>query len=446
MDKISRYLLHFIFFYTCIEGLVINIKYPALLPYVYKDIVILLVYFFVFGAKPKKLVNPSPAVNKLMFPLFFFSSIMVIYLISADFSVGLVTLKQRLFYIPMISIGYLFVRSEKDFKNFVTLLALYAIGASIFGIYLYFVGQDGLTRLGANYFIPYYTPGAAAGIEYWRVPGTFTSPGQYGVYLGFNGLIITALLMTKSISNLQKLIACLSLILIILAMFVSGSRTPFLIFSASVAVLLLCSGKLTRIIKWGLIGYAIAAFGFSLLGSAVQTRFESIASSTQVERFQTSYFGQLFLPALLENPLGSGLGTATLGARHIIGPGKEVQLMESYLGIIAVETGILGLAAFMWICCTIGRLIFRLRRFIQKSHFRIIWYALSVHVFFTILALPVYAVLDAAPGNLYFWFSVGALIKIADIERRKKAHDLGGEEKPTGIYPKAVRSLNRPNS
>ena len=47
----------------------------------------------------------------------------------------------------------------------------------------------------------------------------------------------------------------------------------------------------------------------------------------------------------------------------------------------------------------------------------VLWHALAVYVLFTLLILPVSTVIDHAPSNLYFWFAVGALLRVADLAR-----------------------------
>jgi hypothetical protein len=418
----ARYLVHFIFFYTCIEGLVINVSYPNKLAFVYKDAAILAVYLLVFLGHQGLSLNPSPTSRGLTGPLLLFSFAVCLYLAlpEAGWMASLVAAKQRLFYIPLIGVGYLFIRSEDDFKRLSSLLALYAIGVALFGIYLYFTGPMALRGMGATYSYEFHTAGYRIGETYWRVPGTFTSPGQYGAYLLFNGLIAGALLMTKSLSKPWRAVAAVSFVLVILAILTSGSRTPLVLLSASAAALLLFSRNLKGVTIWMLAGMVALLYGINYLGSAVQDRFASIMNyENTFGRMQETYFGQLFLPKLLDNPLGSGLGIATVGARHFT-PGMRFQLMESYLGILAVETGVIGLGTFLWAAVAIGRLILRLWRYLQGSPTAMLWYTLAVYVLCTILTLPIGTGIDHVPTNLYFWFSIGVLIKVADLEFRRR--------------------------
>lgn len=438
MSKKARYLVHFIFFYTCIEGLVINIEYPSKLPFIYKDVLILILYLMVFLSARNKQMLHSPAINKVVPALLAFSMVMGVYMLMPGTHPlgGLVALKQRLFYIPLLGIGYIFVRSEEDLGQLLKLMVVCAIGVSLFGIYLYFRGPDGLRALGATYSAEIKTPAfreAASESVYWRVPSTFNSPGQYGNYLFFNSLIAIALLMTKVLTKKWKVVTAASLALMILAILGSGSRSPIVMLSASVVFLLLLSRQLKRVVAGFFVTYVVLVFGFTFFGAGVEDRFASILSYEQIERFQGTYFGQLFLPALMKDPLGTGLGCATIGARHLsdlnqpISMGSNVNrseqnflLTESYFGILAIETGMFGLVTFLWVCVVIGLLLFKSRKLIRSSPLALPVFALTIYVLFTLLVLPVSTAIDHAPMNLYFWFPIGVVVKIAEIEKRKR--------------------------
>ena len=124
------------------------------------------------------------------------------------------------------------------------------------------------------------------------------------------------------------------------------------------------------------------------------------------------------LPALIENPLGSGLGLSTVGARHFVSI-DQMQIVESYFGILAIETGVPGLLAGLFVIVTIMITVYRLWRRLGKSPAAIVWYGLAAYVLVTIAVLPVSTALDHSPTNLYFWFTVGVLAKLPDLARKR---------------------------
>ncbi len=422
MNRLARLSVYFILTYTCVEGLVVNILYPSKMPYIFKDFVILAVYLLLLLTYKSRFFIPSPLMHPMVPPLLFFSLVMLIYLAlpSVELMGKLVAIKQRLFYIPLIGIAYFWIRSEDDIKKFLWLLTLSAVIVSVYGTYQHFMGPGSLRQIGANYSAEISTPVAGSGDQvYWRVPGTFTSPGQYGAYLLFNGLMVTIFFMSGLIKRKFRILGLISVVTIFCALLFSGSRAPFILLTASLAILFLAVRKAGKLLKFAVIGYVLLAYGYSFLGPGVKDRFASIASFEHIERFQSTYFGQLFLPRLIEKPMGTGLGTATIGSRHF-SEFNEIELVESYFGIIAFETGILGLFAVLWLAIAIVRFLFLSKRFFDRSPSSLPALGFAVYVFFTILILPVSGCIDSAPSNLYFWFSVGTVMKLADLERRKR--------------------------
>ena len=418
MSPLVRALVHFTVFYTCIEGLVVNVLYPARLPFVYKDIVLVVVYVAVLLPNLHRVLGSSPLANRLNGALVLFIGLLAVYLAVPSPTTmisELVALKQRLFYVPLVIVGYYFVRSPDDVKHLFVMMTVYAIGCSAFGIYLFFTGPEGLRALGADYAAIFYTPTGPSDVSTWRVPGTFTSSGQYGAYLMFNAIVASALLLLPRLERRTRAIAAIALVSIVLAMLASGSRASIVLTTAAVAIALVLSGRLARLGVWGVAVYALLAYGFVVFGPGVEDRIGSIASAEHLERFQRTYFGQLFLPSLLEHPLGSGLGVATIGARHF-SEFYQVVLMESYLGILAVETGWPGLLAFLFVAYAVGDLVVRHRRLMVGSPFGVLWLALAAYAVISLLILPISTSIDHAPSNFYFWLTIGIVIRLIEIE------------------------------
>jgi len=416
MSRGVRYLVHFALFYTCIEGLVVNILYPNVLAFIYKDLVLLAVYVAIFGADPNRLFTPPSLMRKFYAPLVLFAFAVVFFMLvpSGNFLVSAVAVKQRLFYIPMALIGYMFVRTERDLLDCLTLLTIYAVGVSAFGIYLYFTGPSGLSAIGANYSA--VVMAARTTVDVWRVPGTFNSPGAYGAYLLFSATIACGLVLADGVGRRDKIVAAVSLVACVLAIFASGSRSPFVLVTATAGTLLLLSGRLTKMGFYAVTAYVAGAYAFVVLGVGVQERFESILSAEHIERFKGTWFGQMFISELLANPLGQGLGYVTVGARHFAEVGAT-SFVETYLGLLAIEMGWPGLLPFLWASVAIFLVVLRAWREMVHSPLKQIWNAMAIFVLVTILLLPVSTGLDSPPTNIYFWFSLGVLVRLIDLER-----------------------------
>jgi hypothetical protein len=398
--------------YTCVEGLVINILYPNTLPFIFKDFAIVAAYLALMTDQR----GGSGSLSKLTPAFFGFALITLLFLFmpSPVSPLGmLVAVKQRLLYIPLMYVGYHYLREDRDYFGLVRLMAITSIPVSLFGIYLYFVGPVGLTSIGAKYSAIIGSGAGSHGQQFWRVPSTFTSPGQFGIFLLANGAVFVGVLFGKSANKKLRTLTIVALVVLMAALLVSGSRTPLLLLLMIAALILIMTGRLGGIGIAAAGAYAVFAVAFSYFGGGVEDRVGSIASWEHVERFRDTYFGQLFLKFLQQSPMGFGLGRATLGARHF-NQWQNVMLVESYFGIIAAEMGVLGLAIFGWLIAAVVSLLWKMRRVMSSSPFEVNWLSIALFVASTAAMLPIGTPIDASPGNLYFWFFLGILVKMYD--------------------------------
>ena len=426
-----RFLTYLIFAYTTVEGLVINMMYPNTLPFIFKDFAILAAYF----ALATETKPASGSLSRIYGPVVVFGGVTCFYLLlpsQVSLLCELVAVKQRLFYIPLAWVGYYFLRDERDLLGLMKVMAWSAIPASIFGIYLYFVGPTGLTSIGANYSAYIGSTSGVHNISFWRVPGTFTSPGQYGAFLLFNAVLFVGVLFEKGVEKRQRTLTIAALVAVLGALLVSGSRSPLLLFMMCSVVLFVVTGKLKGIGVWAGGLYGVLTVGFTYFGGGVQDRVGSIASWEHVERFNDTYFGQLFWPLLMQSPMGFGLGRATIGARHFT-DWANIMLVESYFGIIVAETGVIGLAAFAWVAAAAIVALVKCRSVMRDAPTKVLWWASTLLVLASALLLPISTGLDAAPGNLYFWFFLGTALKMYDLEvGRRQSSQMQGAAGPSG--------------
>ena len=420
MTPFNRKLLYLILLYTCIEGLVVNLTFPSKLGFVAKDFLLVASIVLLLADNQGQ---PFGSLSRLALVLGLFALVQVTYLLvpgDMPLLAKLVGLKMRLLYIPALLLGYRFVRAPIDAYRLSLVLAAASIPVAIFGIYLYFAGPEALVAMGAS-----YSAMITSTTGFWRVPGTFNSPGQYGLYLMFNSILVIGVLMTPGLTLRTRAILWVSLGLMVLAVLVSGSRTPIVLIVACAGMITLGLGKIGRTFSWAISLYLIFAIGFATLGPGIADRVGSIASTDHITRFNNTYFGQMFIPKMLETPMGIGLGAATIGARHF-SELQEVLLIESYWGIIALETGVLGFLVFLMASATIVLFMMKARVTMRNADAAPLWYALASYVLVVTLMGPVNTSLDSTPGNLYYWLALGILARLYDLHRYTLAPDLPG--------------------
>lgn len=429
-------LTYLIFAYTTVEGLIVNMMYPSTVAFIFKDFAIVLAYL-------ASLTTPTPvgSLRRLAAPLGGFAFVTFLFLgmpSQVAFIGELVAIKQRLFYIPLAWIGYKFVVDEKAFLGLARVMAWTAIPACLFGVYLFFVGPSGLAAIGANYSSYIGSTAGSHGISFWRVPGTFTSPGQYGGFLLINAVLFAGVMLDSRVQGSQRRLTMVALVCSLSALLVSGSRAPLLLFILCGIAILIVIDKIHGIGIWAAGLYGVMTAGYSLFGDGVRDRVGSIASWEHVERFKETYLGQLFWQMMLESPMGFGLGRATLGARHFT-EWSNIMLVESYFGIVVAETGVLGLLSFSAALLAIMAALVRGHAIMRNAPSRAIYYAAVLPVAITAFLTPINTSMDSAPGNLYFWFFLGAGIKLCDleVERRRIAAGAGVLAAPArqAVYP-----------
>ncbi len=427
MSDAQRRLVYVIFLYTCIEGLVVNLMYPNPLAYLPKDVMIGMLYLGLMGR-----TRQSGSIAAFTMPFMFFAIVCVLFVAAPSpvTSMGLaVALKQRLFYIPLMFAGYYFLRGDADMARLLRVIAWSSIPVSLFGIYLFFGGPAALKDMGANYSHVFFSTSGAGGQSFYRVPSTFNSPGQFGAYLYTVATMMIGFLLVKGLSPKDRRMIILALACLVPAMLVSGSRAPLLLFFVLSGLIAMMSRQLSRAGLVAGVGYLMVILSLEYFGVGVSDRMASTISEENFTRFTGTFFGQLWFTQTFANPLGEGLAVATIGARHFSPVG--VRLVESYLGVLGTEMGILGVVAFLGLAAPIVIYLTRARGWMRAAPAHSIWVALYLLTMFTILLTSNSTGLDAIPGNLYFWFFLGVAVKMIDLERTRLMFEkVGGDSAP----------------
>jgi hypothetical protein len=419
MTKTNRFLVHAVFIYTCFEGFVVNLTYPSFVGYLIKDVIILVIYAsFMSEQRPD-----IGSLRKLSGGVMVFGFVMLFYLLMptrVSLMGELVALKQRLFYIPLMYIGYFYTRTPDDVGRLIRVLIWTAIPTAGFGVFLYFAGPGALQAMGGTYSAVFYSTAGASGITFWRVPGTFTSPGQFSLYCMVQAVILTSILFIPTAPRRIKMLGGATLVLCLAGLLVSGSRTPLLIYMLCLGVALFYMGRLSTIGIAALAVYVVGTAAFMYFGAGIQERVGSVFSEENYERFRNTALGGTVVDRMLAEPMGHGLGMATIAARHFT-DWTQIIFVENYVGLIADETGILGVMALAFLAWSVVTVLLGSRAAVKPVAWSPFWIFTVLLVFEFIALFPSAALIDSAPGNLYFWFLIGVAVRLADLTRAPAA-------------------------
>jgi hypothetical protein len=130
--------------------------------------------------------------------------------------------------------------------------------------------------------------------------------------------------------------------------------------------------------------------------------------------------------------MGLGIGIATIAGRHFTDFTKLV-FVESYFGVIAVETGILGLGVTLWLMIRTAHLLIRDRVLVRSAPWSPVWFFIVLLILAIIGFMPSSTMIDSAPGNMYFWFLIGAAVRLADLQRAKLSAPAAAQAQPAAL-------------
>jgi len=293
-----------------------------------------------------------------------------------------------------------------------------------FGIIQYTVlPNDALRHVGytrANGVLPAFFIDDKPDLE--RVMSTLRDPNSFGSYIIIIGSIALAFLARSKNAQLRKLTLWL-LVLSGLALWYTFSRSAWLGFAASGAVVLLLNFKKhiasTSTRKYILIGLACLVILAGLFAArrtyfAQNVIFHADKSTVLENPNQLRLrFWRESVQDATHNPLGHGPGTAGLASIHNTKQG--VVLTENYYLQIAHELGIAGIVLFVAILCWVG---LRLYRLAGKDIL-----ALGLLASFIGLALTNFLVhIWANEAVAYTWWALAGLVIGAGLVRGPSSH------------------------
>jgi len=321
--------------------------------------------------------------------------------------VGIVGLKTLLGYIPLVLCGYYLIKEKRDLFVVNRLLIAMILVCCFLALIQYFLLVQGVL----------YNPDRGL----IRLPGTFSDPWQWGWFLVSSSVISYA----ASFSDPQKrwrVAGWVAMVLVFLATLVSGQRLPLLLVPLFYLVLFIATSKNKRKLplKLGILGLLsllavtlipfIRERGLNFIGRWLY----SSPIDFVVDQMQWVFkYAQLF---------GLGLGTASSGARHIVGE-EGIRLIETYYAKLLYEVGIVGFIAFM-VLVTIFKAYLKVKNAALKH------WGLCIWIFILFISYnPYYYPLSVDPVSVYYWLFAGILLKLPEISDKWEDEAIFPEKK-----------------
>jgi len=414
-----------------------------------KDVIALVVYlsFFISKRAGRAKIFKPPFLLPLMLFLWY-GVLQVLNPNSTSIFYGILGMKIDFLYVPLLFVGYGFIESDEDLRQFFaynSVLVLIVVGLGITQSVLGHtflnpaVLQSDIRDLSTTYRISPIT-GAIA----YRPTSVFVSAGRlqnfllisWLVALGFGGYLLLR-------SRKNRLLAFLTVGVVGIGSIMSASRSVFLYTASSVLVVVVAflwgspwrqgeARRTVRAIMRGVVFAAVALFlMMTFLPEQTASRFaiynETLSpdspASELVHRARDYPWRNFMLAFQHEHwPLGYGIGTCSLGiqyvARILHAPPMNIGVESGY-GQLVVEMGVPGL--LLWLLLSVSVSISAWKVVVKLKGtpwfpigFVIFWYAFLLLIPITFYGFVAY---QDFIMNAYLWILLGILFRLPTLLR-----------------------------
>ncbi|MCJ8282667.1 MAG: hypothetical protein MJK14_23305 [Rivularia sp. ALOHA_DT_140] len=326
---------------------------------------------------------------------------------------GILGLKILIGYIPLIFCGYYFIRIKQDFWFILRLQTILILICCILGIVQYGLLNIGIcegTRglVGEDLFKATLEARCLVGgalvfspsQNMIRLPGTFIAPWQWSWFL-ISGIFFSFATAFNDTSSRWRIHGSISLLTVFINAIISGQKITFALMALFFLILLIINEKLFNIKStFFIVGFFIVLgiTSFIINNQFIREQFQGVWISLN----QYNLF------------FGAGLGRAT-NATRLFG---STQLIETFYPKIMYEVGLFGVLSFLALVTTLTVICFKKYRSINNINLR--GFGASLWAFILLVSFNTYYYpLDLEPIAIYYWFYIGILLRLAEIDKQE---------------------------
>ena len=335
----------------------------------------------------------------------------------------LIGLKVWTFYIPFLLIGISLASRPKAFfaiLRAVTICGFIVCAVGLLqGLLIRLMGYGPAMTLFFGTSAAAVTQGFTAfyvGGGIYRIPSTFSFGSQYVAFL-FLFLTVAVLEANTDPKPLFRSIGRIAFYVGMLAGLFSGTKGAFLMFPLFALAFAACGLIRARFLIAAPIAIAVAAWTFTAASLNPVELFSFGAE--QAQHYSEGFIVDQVAEATRYGVMGQGIGASTGAARFAVqGVGLRSQLgFESYFAKSAAELGSVGLiiiSAFLMLVAV--RMAMPVIRNFGRVRNDIIA-PLAIYVGFVLITSLKGYPLDIDPANVFFWLSVGLVVRLGRNER-----------------------------
>ena len=331
--------------------------------------------------------------------------------------VGAIGTKVWLAYVPMLALGYHFVRTRSDFDRAMMITAVAGLIPAAIALGEWFLAvRHPQTGVWVNDFGPFrhlygswYAQVQANGLALPvgghrfvvpRVPSTFTGSTQFYLF----AMVAYAAGLSRALRTADwRWGACTAVLA--LAAIASGQRQAYLTVPAlAITSVLLAAPARAQLIKMLVVGAAVVAVLLMATTSPL-----TILGAVPAHAWEAAGTGSAELRGAVSTGIaGHGTGWDTQAALRYGGSASK-RYIENWYGKAALELGIVGLAAIVLALASLQWRLFAGLRQIDAASRRA---AAPLCAMLALMTATLFKgpVLDLDPMNVYFWLITGMLL------------------------------------
>jgi len=400
-------------------------RYPSPVSYFLFDLFFgLALFFWAIGRvrRGRGLLPETPLTKMLL--IFYALCAVYAFFPGIPLWIGLSAFRGWCFFTLAYVLGYDITHSGRQVRAYLLLVILLAVLAGGYGIYQYLVGVESAIpddELAAerHRFATYVTP---TGEVEFRIFSTFVSAGAFGSMMAYASALALILSLTRHLSPLLRALLRAGIVPMMTSLVLTGTRAALVMVLIGVLMLWVHRRAMRVYLGAATLVFIGVWLGIDLTEGRASERFASLADLGLI-------LGRISNPlltgiqAVREAPWGHGLGRTGHGVPFFMGqwyPTFRPIFSDGDFGRIMVEMGVLGFLGLVLLLGTALRSAWRALRRLKGTPEEEIALAIVSGAFMMGSGTLVGSPLLSIPHGMLWWFFLGAVSKLSDLEYRRQ--------------------------
>lgn len=387
-------------FITLIPLHIVIVKVVGIFPGIWKEclLVLTVMAWFIHGLVSKKLCMVRTKINTPLCLFIFWNTSLLLIDIN-NFNYNIIGLRNLLQYSLVFILAVNLIKNKSGIKKYIFPIIIICVIPAIVNMYLFLFMSKIVDATGARLFI--------LGEMKRMAPVAFMGAENYAYYLSMiSSLLIGFLIFAKS--KKVKVVLVLGVLAAVSAMLLTGTRGGMVALFTAIAFFGIRYSK-KALFAFIVLFFIILLFLPTELRGRLTTGFFKNRANERVLMVQNA------LVAACDSPIW-GIGLGNVGAAF---PGdSRLATPHNYYCYLALQTGFVGLAIFLWILAIFLITSLRVHERVKGNY----WKGLTAGLIMLLVAFSASAMFAGSGESFiiapFFWF-FGGVVMVLDNEARK---------------------------